>query len=85
MVYYPVNCVTMYTFDEEFTATVTDLKTKRFTNLGRQKQLSEKIWHLEDSIIEQRVEETEVRECLRKNQVRVERVKGSTENSVTID
>ena len=45
---------------------MTELKTKRFTNLGRQEQLSEKIWHLENSVIEQRIEETEVRETLTK-------------------
>ena len=45
---------------------MTELKTKRFTNLGRQEQLSERIWHLEKSVIEQRVEETEVRETLTK-------------------
>ena len=41
-----------------------ELKTKRFANLGTQEQLSERIWHLENSVIEQRVEETEVRETL---------------------
>ena len=46
---------------------MTELKTKRFTNLGRQEQLSERIWHLENSVIEQRVEETEVRETLIKS------------------
>ena len=56
----------MYTFYVEFTATMTELKTKRFTNLRRQEQLSERIWHLENSVIEQRVEETEVRETLTK-------------------
>ena len=65
----------MYTFDEKFTATVTDLKTKRFTNLGRQEQLSEKIWHLENSMIEQRVEETEVRECLRETRSELKELK----------
>ena len=45
---------------------MTELKTKRFTNLGRQEQLSERLWHLENSVIEQRVEETEVRETLTK-------------------
>ena len=45
---------------------MTKLKTKRFTNLGRQEQLSERIWHLENSVIEQRVEEKEVRETLTK-------------------
>ena len=56
----------MYTFYVEFTATMTELKTKRFTNLGRREQLSERAWHLENSVIEQRVEETEVRETLTK-------------------
>ena len=56
----------MYSFNVDFTATMTELKTKRFTNLGRQEQLSERIWHLENSVIEQRVEETEVRETLTK-------------------
>ena len=55
----------MHNFDVEFTAIMTDLRKKRFTSLGRQEQLSEKIWHLENSVIEQRVEETEVIECLR--------------------
>ena len=54
----------MCTFNVEFTATMTELKKKRFTNLGRQEQLSERIRHLENSVIEQRVEETEVRETL---------------------
>ena len=56
----------MYTFEVEFTATMTEMKTKRFTNLGRQEQLSERIWHLENSVIEQRVEEAEVTEILTK-------------------
>ena len=54
----------MCTFNVEFTATMTELKKKSFNNLGRQEQLSERIWHLENSVIEQRVEETEVRETL---------------------
>ena len=54
----------MYTFDVEFTAIMKDLKTKRFTNLWRQEQISMKIWHLEKSVIEQRVEEMEVKETL---------------------
>ena len=65
----------MYTFDEEFTATVTDLKTKRFANLGRQEHLCQKIRHLENSVIEQRVEETEVRECLRKTRSELKELK----------
>ena len=56
----------MYTFKVEFTATMTKLKTKRFTNLGRQEQLGERIWHLENSVIEQRVAGREVRETLAK-------------------
>ena len=52
----------MYTFDVEFTATMRDLKTKRLTNLGRQEQLNERLCNLENSVIEQRVQETEVRE-----------------------
>ena len=56
----------MHTFNVELTATLTELKKKRFTNLGRQEQLSERIWHLKNSVIELRVEETEVRETLTK-------------------
>ena len=55
----------MYNFDVEFTATMRDLKTKTFTNLGRQEQLNERLCNLENSVIEQRVQETEVREYLR--------------------
>ena len=65
----------MYTFDEEFTATMNELKRKRFTNLGRQEQLSERIWHLENSVIEQRVEETEVRETLIKTRSELAKLK----------
>ena len=57
----------MCTFNVEFTATMTELKKKSFNNLGRQEQLSERMWHLENSVIEQRVEETEVRETLTKS------------------
>ena len=56
----------MCTFNVELTATLNELKTKRFTNLGRQEQLSERIWLLENSVIEQRVGETEMRETLTK-------------------
>ena len=57
----------MCTFNLEFTATMTELNTKRFTNLGRQEQLiSERISHLENTVIEQRVEKREVRETLTK-------------------
>ena len=52
----------MYTFDVEYTATMNELKTMKTTNLERQEQLSERICHLESSVIEQRVEETEVGE-----------------------
>ena len=56
----------MHNFNVEFTAAMTELKTKRFTNLWRQEQLSERIWHLENRVIEQRVEGREVRETLTK-------------------
>ena len=56
----------MYTFDIEFTATLAELKTKRFNNIRRQEQMSEKIWHLERRVMEQRVEEMEVAEALTK-------------------
>lgn len=65
----------MYTFDVEYTATMNELKTKRFTNLERQEQLSERIWHLENSVIEQRVEETEVRETLTKTRLELKELK----------
>ena len=44
-----------------------DLKTKRLTKLERQEQLNERLCNLENSVIEQRVEETEVREYLRES------------------
>ena len=56
----------MYTFDIELTATLAELKTKRFNNIRRQEQMSEKIWHLERRVMEQRVEEMEVAEALTK-------------------
>ena len=56
----------MHTFNVKLTATLTELRTKRFTNLERQEQLSERIWHLENSVIEQRVEQTEMSETLTK-------------------
>ena len=65
----------MYTFDVEYTATMNELKTKRFTNLERQEQLSERIWHLENSVIEQRVEETEVSETLTKTRLELKELK----------
>ena len=65
----------MHTFDAEFSATMKELKTKRFTNYWRQEQLSEKIWHLEKSVREQQVEETEVRECLRENRSEMKELK----------
>ena len=64
----------MCTFYVEFTATMTELKKKRFTNLGRQEQLNERIWHLENSVIEQRVEETEVRETLTKTRLELNKI-----------
>ena len=65
----------MYTFDVEYTATMDELKTKRFTNLETQEQLSERIWHLENSVIEQRVEETEVIETLTKTRTELAKLK----------
>ena len=65
----------MCTFNVEFTATMTELKTKRFTNLGRQEQLSERIWHLENSVIEERVEEAEVTVILTKAMSELKRLK----------
>ena len=64
----------MYNFNVEFTATMRDLKTKRLTNLGRQEQLNERIWHLENNVIEQRVEETEVRETLTKTRLELNKL-----------
>ena len=52
-----------------------ELKRKRFTNLGRQEQMSEKLWNLENSVIEQRVEETEVRETLKKTRLELVELK----------
>ena len=54
---------------------MTELKTKRFTNIQRQEQLSEKIWHLEKSVIEQQVDETEVRETLTKTRSELKELK----------
>ena len=65
----------MYNFDVEFTATMGDLKTKRFTNLGRQEQLNERLCNLENSVIEQRVQETEVREYLRESRSELKELK----------
>ena len=56
----------MNTFDIELTATLAELKTKRFNNICRQEQMSEKIWHLERRVMEQRVEGMEVAEALTK-------------------
>ena len=65
----------MYIFDDELTATMNELKSKRFTNLWRQEQLNEKIWHLENSVIEHRVEEAEVREILTRNRLELKDLK----------
>ena len=56
----------MYTFDIELTAILAELKTKRFNNIRRQEQMSEKIWHLEKRVMEQRAEEMVVAETLTK-------------------
>ena len=52
-----------------------ELKRKRFTNLWRQEQMSEKLWNLEYSVIEQRVEDTEVRETLTKTRLELVELK----------
>ena len=52
-----------------------ELMRKRFTNLERQEQMSEKIWNLENSVIEQRVEEVEVRETLKKTRLELVELK----------
>ena len=65
----------MYTFDDKLTTTMNELKSKRFTNLRRQEQLNEKTWHLENSVIEQRVEEAEVRERLTRNRLELKDLK----------
>ena len=65
----------MFTFDDELTTTMNELKTKRFTNLWRQEQLNEKIWNLENSVIEQQVEEAEVRETLTRNRLELKDLK----------
>ena len=54
----------MYTFKVELSATLAELKTKTFDNLRRQEQMSEKIWHLEKRVMEQRAEEMVAAETL---------------------
>ena len=56
----------MHTFDIELTAIMADLKTKRFNNICRQEQMSEKIWHLEKRVMKQCAEEMVVAETLTK-------------------
>ena len=56
----------MNTFDIELTAILAELKTKRFNNICRQEQMSEKIWHLEKRVMKQRAEEMVVAETLMK-------------------
>ena len=57
----------MQTFDIERTAIMAELKTKAFNKLCRQEQMSEKIWHLERRVMEQRAEEMVVAEILMKS------------------
>ena len=57
----------MHTFDIERTAIMAELKTKAFNKLCRQEQMSEKIWHLERRVMEQRAEEMVVAEILMKS------------------
>ena len=52
----------MNTFNVERTAIIAELKTRRFDNLCRQEQMSEKIWHLEKRVREQLAEEMVVTE-----------------------
>ena len=56
----------MHTFDAKLTAILAELKTKRFNNICRQEQMSEKIWHLEKRVMKQRAEEMVVAETLTK-------------------
>ena len=56
----------MYTFDDKLNVIMAELRTKRFNNIRRQEQMSEKIWHLERRVMEQRVEGMEVAEALTK-------------------
>ena len=56
----------MKSFDTELTAIIAELKTEAFNNLCRQEQKSEKIWHLERRVMEQRAEEMVVAEILTK-------------------
>ena len=56
----------MNTFNVERTAIIAELKTRRFDNLCRQEQMSEKIWHLEKRVREQLAEEMVVTETLTK-------------------
>ena len=51
----------MYTFDDKLNVIMAELRTKRFNNIRRQEQMSEKIWHLERRVMEQRVEGMEER------------------------
>ena len=57
----------MNNFDVERTAIMAELKTRRFDNLCRQEQMSEKILHLEKRVMEQLAEEMGVAEKLTKS------------------
>ena len=64
----------MYTFDE-LKAILAELKTKRFNNICRQEQMSEKIWHLEKRVMKQRAEEMVVAETLTKTRSELKELK----------
>ena len=66
----------MHTFDIELTAIMADLKTKRFNNICRQEQMSEKIWHLEKRVMKQCAEGNGCGRNIDENQARVEGIKG---------
>ena len=65
----------MYTFDTELKAILAELKTKRFNNICRQEQMSEKIWHLEKRVMKQRAEEMVVAETLTKTRSELKELK----------
>ena len=65
----------MYTFDDKLNVIMAELRTKRFNNIRRQEQMSEKIWHLERRVMEQRVEGMEVAEALTKTRSELEGLK----------
>ena len=57
----------MNNFDVKRTTIMAELNTRRFDNLCRQEQMSEKILHLEKRVMEQLAEEMGVAETLTKS------------------